>query len=39
MKYYSVVKNDKFETFLGKSMNLENIMFSEINETHSLNTL
>lgn len=34
MEYYSVVKNDKQETFLGKWMSLEPIFLSDINQTH-----
>lgn len=33
MEYYSVFKNDRLETFVGKWVYLEYIMLSEINQT------
>ena len=33
MEYYSAIKNDKFMKFLGKWMELENIILSEVTQS------
>jgi hypothetical protein len=33
MKYYSAIKNNEFMKFLGKWMELENIILSEVTES------
>jgi len=42
-EYYSVIKNNDFMKFIGKWMELENIVLSEVNQsqknTHSLHSL
>jgi hypothetical protein len=43
MEYYSAIKNNEFMKFLGKSMELENIILSEVTQsqkkTHSMHSL
>jgi hypothetical protein len=43
MKYYSAIKNNEFRNLLGKWMELENIIFSEVTQpqknTHGLHSL
>jgi hypothetical protein len=43
MEYYSAIKNDEFVKFLGKWMDLENIILSEVTQsqrnTHSMHSL
>ena len=43
MEYYSVIKNNEFMKFLGKWMELENIILSEITQsqknTHGMHSL
>jgi hypothetical protein len=33
MEYYSAIKNNEFMKYLGKWMELENIILSEVNQT------
>jgi hypothetical protein len=33
MKYYSAIKNDNFTSFVGKWMELENIILSQVTQT------
>ena len=35
MEYYSAIKNNEFMKFLGKWLELENIMLSEVNQTQN----
>ena len=43
MEYYSAIKNDEFMKFLGKWMELENIILSEVTQsqknTHGIHSL
>jgi hypothetical protein len=43
MEYYSTIKNDEFMKFLGKWLELQNIILSEVtqlqNNTHGMHTL
>jgi hypothetical protein len=43
VEYYSAIKNDEFMKFLGKWIELENIILSEVNEsqknTHGMYSL
>jgi hypothetical protein len=43
MEYYSAIKNDELMKFLGKSMELENIMLSVVTQsqknTHGMHSL
>ena len=43
MEYYSAIKNNEFMKYLGKWMELENIMLSEVtqiqNDTHGMYSL
>ena len=43
MDYYSAIKNDEFMKFLGKWMDLENIILSEVTQsqknTHVMHSL
>jgi hypothetical protein len=43
MEYYSAIKNDDFMKFLGKWIELENIILSEVTQsqknTHGMNSL
>ena len=43
MEYYSAIKNDEFMKFLGKWMELENIILSEVTQsqknTHDMHSL
>jgi hypothetical protein len=43
MEYYAAIKNNEFMKFLGKCMELENIILSEVNEsqknTHDMHSL
>jgi hypothetical protein len=43
MEYYSAINNDEFMKFLGKCMELENIIMSEVTQsqknTHSMHSL
>jgi hypothetical protein len=43
MEYYSATKNNEFMKFLGKRMDLENIILSEVtqsqNNTHDMHSL
>jgi hypothetical protein len=43
MKYYSAIKNDEFMKFLGKWMELENIILSKLSQsqrnTHGMHSL
>ena len=43
IEYYSAIKNNEFMNFLGKWMELENIMLSEVSElqknTHGMHSL
>jgi hypothetical protein len=36
MEYYSAIKNDEFIKFLGKWMELENIILSEVTQSQVL---
>ena len=37
MKYYSAIKNNEFMKFLGKWMELENIILSEVTQSQKIN--
>jgi hypothetical protein len=37
--YYSAIKNDEFMKFLGKWIELKNIILSEVTQSHTENTL
>ena len=37
MESYSAIKNNEFMKFLGKWMELENIVLSEVNQTQKIN--
>ena len=37
MEYYSAIRNNEFMKFLGKWMELENIILSEVIQTHKVN--
>ena len=37
MEYYSAIKNNEFMKFLGKWMELENIILSEVTQTQKVN--
>ena len=37
MEYYSAIRNNEFMKFLGKWMELENIILSEITQTQKVN--
>ena len=43
LEYYSAIKNNEFMTFLGKRLELENIILSEVtksqNNTHDMHSL
>jgi hypothetical protein len=43
VEYYSAIKNNKFMKFLGKLMELDNIIFNEVNQskknTHGIHSL
>jgi hypothetical protein len=43
MEYYSAIKNNEFMKFLGKCMELENIILSEVTQsqknTHNMHSL
>ena len=43
MEYYSAIKNNEFMKFIGKWMNLENIILSEVNpsqnNTHDMHSM
>jgi hypothetical protein len=43
MEYYTVIKNNEFVKFLGKWMDLEDIIFSEVTQsqknTHDMHSL
>jgi hypothetical protein len=43
MEYYSTIKNNEFMKFLGRSMDLENIILSEVTQsqknTHGMDSL
>ena len=43
MEYYSAIKNDEFMKLLGKSMELKNIILSEVTQSqknkHDVNSL
>lgn len=36
MEYYSVIKKDRFDKFIGKWIHLETIMLSDMSQTHTL---
>ena len=37
MEYYSAIRNNEFMNFLGKWMELENIILSEVTQTQKVN--
>ena len=37
MEYYSAIRNNEFMKFLGKWMELENIILSEVTQTQKIN--
>ena len=37
MEYYSAIRNNQFKKFLGKWMELENIILSEVTKTQKMN--
>ena len=37
MEYYSAIRNNEFMKFLGKGMELENILLSEVTQSQKMN--